>query len=81
MKGIRGQGSEVSRQESGRGFMLSPLPFALSLVGALLFALSFPAAAQQPAKIPQIGLVVANPETTSVREFQQGLRDLGYIEG
>ena len=24
---------------------------------------------------------MANRETTSVREFQQGLRDLGYIEG
>jgi hypothetical protein len=44
---------------------LYPLPFALSLAGALLFALSFPVEAQQPAKIPQIGLVVANPEKVS----------------
>ena len=48
---------------------------------ALLFALCFSAQAQQPTKIPQIGLVVANRETTSVRELQQGLRELGYVEG
>ena len=29
------------------GFTLSPLPFALNLVGALVFALSVPAEAQQ----------------------------------
>ena len=47
----------------------------------MLFALCVSAEAQQPTKIPQLGLVVANRETTSVREFQQGLRELGYIEG
>ena len=50
-------------------------------LGAMLFAFCFSAGAQQPKKIPQIGLVVANRETTSARELQQGLRELGYIEG
>ncbi len=54
------------------------LGFALC---AVLFALSFPALAQQPANIPRVGLVVADPETTSARELQQRLRELGYIEG
>jgi putative tryptophan/tyrosine transport system substrate-binding protein len=54
---------------------------ALSLVGTLLFAFYLSAEAQQPVKIPRIGLVVANHETTSARELQQGLRELGYIEG
>jgi putative ABC transport system substrate-binding protein len=48
---------------------------------AMLLALCVSAEAQQATKIPQIGLVVANRETTSARELQQGLRELGYIEG
>jgi len=39
------------------------------------------AQAQQPGKIPRVGLVVAGPKTTSTRELQQTLRELGYIEG
>jgi hypothetical protein len=55
------------------------------LVGAMLFALSFSAAAQQPAKIPRIGYLSpsGDPYTpgTHVEAFRQGLRDLAYIEG
>ena len=50
-------------------------------LGALLLAFYVSAEAQQPAKIPQVGLIVANRETTSARELRQGLRELGYIEG
>ena len=49
---------------------------------AVLFALSFPARAQQPTKVPRIGYLslAAKP---SVREeaFTQGLRELGWING
>lgn len=52
---------------------------------ALLFASSFPAAAQQPKKIPRIGYVspTGDPKTpgSAVEGFRQGLRDFGYIEG
>jgi putative ABC transport system substrate-binding protein len=47
---------------------------------ALLFALSFPAHAQQPKKIPRIGIIAIVPAPHH-DAFQQGLRDLGYIEG
>ena len=54
-------------------------------VGALLFAFSLPAQAQQPAKIPRIGYVSnsgdANNPGPFVQAFRQGLRDFGYIEG
>jgi putative ABC transport system substrate-binding protein len=50
-------------------------------LSAVLFAPCLSAQAQQSAKIPRVGLVVANRGTTSVRGFQQGLRELGYIEG
>jgi putative ABC transport system substrate-binding protein len=59
--------------------------FALSFFGALLFAPSVPAEAQQTKKVPRIGHVSgsgsANNPELSVKAFRQGLRDLGYIEG
>ena len=51
---------------------------------AMLFALSFPADAQQPKKVPRIGYLSGNfPSSESVRTeaFLQGLRELGYVEG
>src|SRR5215468_7072112 len=48
----------------------------------LLFALCVPAEAQQPAKIPRIAYLSGSSIILSNTEaFQQGLRDLGYIEG
>src|SRR5436190_24090732 len=64
---------------------LSSMLLALSFLGALLFVLSLPAQAQQPAKIARIGYVSGsgNPKAPGplVEGFRQGLRDLGYIEG
>jgi putative ABC transport system substrate-binding protein len=57
------------------------------VLGALLFALSFPAQAQQPAgKVPRIGFLTTGSasEPRNVLRFdalRQGLRDLGYVEG
>jgi putative ABC transport system substrate-binding protein len=53
-------------------------------LSALLFALSFPAGAQQPKKIPRVGFLMPGSRTTyAVRTeaFQKGLRELGYSEG
>jgi putative ABC transport system substrate-binding protein len=48
----------------------------------MLFALSFPAQAQQPGKVHRIGLLQsASSEVTFLDGFRQGLRELGYIEG
>jgi len=52
--------------------------------GAMLFALYFPAEAQQPGKIPRIGFLgnsTAALEENLVEPFRQGLHDLGYVEG
>ena len=55
------------------------------LLGTMVFALSFPVEAQQPAKIPQIGFVSGTGDTKNpgplVERFRQALRDLGYEEG
>jgi putative tryptophan/tyrosine transport system substrate-binding protein len=56
------------------------LGLALSLVSALLLALSVPAQAQQPGKVPRIGVIFNNPGGL-VEAFRQGLRNHGYVEG
>ena len=52
---------------------------------ALLLSLSVPAVAQQPGKIPRIGFMTATGDSNTpgpqVEAFQQGLKDLGYVEG
>jgi putative ABC transport system substrate-binding protein len=49
---------------------------------AMLFALCFSAEAQQPKKVPRIGLLrPGSPPDPYVDAFRQGLRDLGYVEG
>ena len=51
----------------------------------MLLTLCVSAKAQQPGRIPRIGFLPssgdANNPGIQVRSFQQGLRDLGYIEG
>ena len=51
----------------------------------LLLAPSFPVGAQQQKKIPWIGFLTTTRNPTiagpQVEAFQQGLRDLGYVEG
>jgi putative tryptophan/tyrosine transport system substrate-binding protein len=79
---IRGQKSEVSSQKSRRGLTLSPLLFALSFLGAVLFALCFSVEAQQPTKLRKIGFISQTGTPAAfVEAFRQGIRELGYIEG
>ncbi len=54
------------------------LSIALAL-GILLAPLA--AAAQQTRKVPRIGFLVFVSSETRYRGFQQGLRELGYVEG
>jgi putative tryptophan/tyrosine transport system substrate-binding protein len=53
-------------------------------LSAMLFALCFSASAQQPTKVPRIGWltqgVLSNSQARQ-QAFQQGLRELGYVEG
>ena len=54
-------------------------------LGALLVALSVPAAAQQPEKGYRVGILAGSAQAlgwqSSNEALQQGLRELGYIEG
>ena len=56
--------------------------FLSYIVAAAILTAIDPALAQQPAKIPRIGFLSgASAPAASVQAFQQGLRDLGYVEG
>jgi putative ABC transport system substrate-binding protein len=51
-------------------------------VSALLLALSLPAEAQQPARIPKLGWLAAGSSTPTLNDaFRDGMRQLGYVEG
>jgi putative tryptophan/tyrosine transport system substrate-binding protein len=57
--------------------------FCIAL-SAVLLALTLPAGAQQPTKVPRIGFLNTNAPaafTTRTEGFRQGLRELGYVEG
>ncbi len=55
--------------------------FCLAL-SATLFAFSVSAKAQQPGKIPRIGLLESgSPPNSRLEAFREGLRQLGYVEG
>lgn len=55
---------------------------SLTLLGILIFATVQIAQAQQPRKIPRIGILrVGKPPDAFVDAFRQGLHDIGYIEG
>ena len=51
---------------------------------SMLLALPFPAQAQQPARIPRVGILIppsASFFSARVEAFRQRLRELGYVEG
>jgi putative ABC transport system substrate-binding protein len=51
---------------------------------SVLLALPFPARAQQPARIPRIGILIASSAASysgRVEAFRRRLRELGYVEG
>jgi putative tryptophan/tyrosine transport system substrate-binding protein len=68
-------------------FAFSAMHSAFCFLGAMLFALSIPADAQQPRKTPRIGILSpgsSDPLDLSRRgtdAFQQGLHKLGWVDG
>src|SRR5678815_1243910 len=54
------------------------------IVSSLLLAVCNSIQAQQSARIPRIGVLVSAPAANATRRtqaLQQGLRELGYVEG
>jgi putative tryptophan/tyrosine transport system substrate-binding protein len=80
MTEIRSQMSEIGRAE--RTAMTKGM--ILGALCSLLLAPCCAVEAQQPTKIPRIGYLTgatAEGQSARIEAFQQGLRDLGYIEG
>src|SRR5215467_12841065 len=67
-------GSEPLRHPLGRR------RFMAAIAGGLLAA-PLAAEAQQARKVPQVGFLVFTSSELRYRGFQQGLRELGYVEG
>jgi putative ABC transport system substrate-binding protein len=54
----------------------------LLLLASIMLAYVHFAEAQQPAKVPRIGVLWPDSAPSPrIEEFRQGLRDLGYVEG
>jgi hypothetical protein len=54
------------------------------LVAVVLLAVGVTAEAQQPKKVPRIGILPPGPISERMHlweTFRQGLRELGYVEG
>jgi putative ABC transport system substrate-binding protein len=70
----------IMHSNTGKPMIKKVICFALA---SLLFALCFYAEAQQPKKIPRIGVLSpGSPGPSSLLDaFRQGLRELGYVEG
>jgi ABC-type uncharacterized transport system substrate-binding protein len=81
MTAVRGQMSAVSKATA---FSVEFLPAPRSLLPALtalLFALCWPVDAQQPGKMPRVGLLTTGGQPSDYEAFRQGLRELNYVEG
>src|SRR5262249_15539196 len=77
-----GQGDQMRRGASEKHRMKKKI--TVLTLSAMLFALCGSVEAQQPKKVPRIGILSSGSPSSSKEEiepFRQGLRDLGYIEG
>src|SRR5215472_7672359 len=62
----------------------SPMWLSRLLVVLIVVALFTLAEAQQPKKVPRVGLLVggsASSDATRIEAFREALRELGYVEG
>jgi putative tryptophan/tyrosine transport system substrate-binding protein len=50
-------------------------------IAVILLAVGVIAEAQQPKKVPRIGFLSSGASAPAFQTFQQGLRELGYVEG
>ncbi len=60
------------------------LLLSISALAFVILASVHEAEAQQPKKVPRIGILSGSPPSSikaRTEAFRQGLRDLGYVEG
>jgi putative ABC transport system substrate-binding protein len=94
---VRNQRAEINRRDAECAELLlcalcassvvksiSDLRVLISGLCAMFFALSFPAVAQQPAKVWRIGVLVSSSASLNASRdeaLRQGLHEMGYVEG
>jgi putative ABC transport system substrate-binding protein len=78
MTAVSGQLSAVSKLPETKPGTTSIL---VCLLATIFLATALVAEAQQPAKIPRIGYLGGTSLPARTTAFQQGLRELGYVEG
>jgi putative ABC transport system substrate-binding protein len=84
MTEITGQISEASQATAQRSVTVGTATSLLLVLAALLFAVCFPAEAQQSKKVPRIGVLAQSSAyflSTQLEAFRLGLREAGYVEG
>jgi putative tryptophan/tyrosine transport system substrate-binding protein len=85
MKVVSSKTVSGSYSDNRKSAIQNPKWVGLALVIALTFALGGAVAeAQQPARIPRIGILIPTSESNlsaRVEAFRQRLRELGYVEG
>jgi putative ABC transport system substrate-binding protein len=69
------------RRRSWRVLVSRSTVQVLVVLACSLLAAPLAAAAQETKKVPRIGFLVFTSSETRYRGFQQGLRELGYVEG
>jgi putative tryptophan/tyrosine transport system substrate-binding protein len=75
-----------SRSDNPKSPIQNPKWLALSVLAFVLVMTGAVAQAQQPAKVPRIGIIRPSRSDSAgsqalIAAFRQGLRDLGYVEG
>src|SRR5262245_25076163 len=73
---------QSTQDEGARSPMGRCIVGVIMLLTLGILGVPFAAEAQPPAKIPRVGiLALGTPPFYGLDEVQQGLRDLGYVEG
>ena len=78
------RGSRATLQGSKYSALITQHSVLFFALCAMLFAPSLPVGAQQPKKVPRVGLLISASSAvtaTFIDAFRQGLRELGYVEG
>src|SRR5688500_3819182 len=75
--------SSMSPSDNRKSAIQNPRWLALSVIAFVLVVTGVVADAQQPKKVPHIGVLLPYSPAPDARieAFRQGMRELGYVEG
>jgi len=71
----------IAEHAEGSRLRTGPTAILVVTLALGLLAAPFAADAQQPPRVPRVGYLGGSPSSPLVESFQQGLRDLDWVEG